>query len=316
MDNQHADLQDSTASRQMLVSSISQALPRSLTDEHRQQLEQFIPEYFRQVPTEELHEIGTEDLAGLALSHWQLARTEKPDTPRREVYNPTFDSHGWQSAHTVIQIAANDQPWLVSSMQTRMDQAGLAIHRIIHPILPVQRDSDGKWQNLNESQARESLIHIEIDARKNSELAEVTTLVDDVFLSLNSIRADSSAMQEHLASVADSLLDKEQASFVRWLDDKLFACFGYARLKHDDRFTQLHDALGILATPLESKQWSVTDLLPEGVDANTLKSAFAKNELVICKAGNLSPVMRNEACLLYTSPSPRDRTRSRMPSSA
>ena len=43
---------------------------------------------------------------------------------------------------------------------------------------------------------------------------------------------------------------------------------------------------------------------PEVVDAKVykLKSAFVKNSVFIC--------------LLYTSPSPRDRTRSRMPSSA
>mgnify|MGYP003380605482 CR=1 FL=1 len=39
----------------------------------------------------------------------------------------------------------------------------------------------------------------------------------------------------------------------------------------------------------------------------------AVNEMALIKAGKLKG--RN-ACLLYTSPSPRDRTRSRMPSSA
>ena len=38
-------------------------------------------------------------------------------------------------------------------------------------------------------------------------------------------------------------------------------------------------------------------------------------ELLVAADGELE-VARRDACLLYTSPSPRDRTRSRMPSSA
>ena len=34
------------------------------------------------------------------------------------------------------------------------------------------------------------------------------------------------------------------------------------------------------------------------------------------EGGRITPKMRPPSCLLYTSPSPRDRTRSRMPSSA
>ena len=39
-------------------------------------------------------------------------------------------------------------------------------------------------------------------------------------------------------------------------------------------------------------------------------------ELSFQKANNISENIQNISCLLYTSPSPRDRTRSRMPSSA
>ena len=43
--------------------------------------------------------------------------------------------------------------------------------------------------------------------------------------------------------------------------------------------------------------------------------AYIKNKKIHFKTGIFS-VEGKEACLLYTSPSPRDRTRSRMPSSA
>jgi hypothetical protein len=50
-----------------------------------------------------------------------------------------------------------------------------------------------------------------------------------------------------------------------------------------------------------------------GVDPKTVRRYVAKRD-----AGKPvdEPVARPKLCLLYTSPSPRDRTRSRMPSSA
>ena len=60
----------------------------------------------------------------------------------------------------------------------------------------------------------------------------------------------------------------------------------------------------------------------QSVDANALlKNAETRTEIMNTIAGNHSymtefmDAMQNN-CLLYTSPSPRDRTRSRMPSSA
>ena len=45
--------------------------------------------------------------------------------------------------------------------------------------------------------------------------------------------------------------------------------------------------------------------------------AYHGEKIVICKNNlPLVDLVRHKPCLLYTSPSPRDRTRSRMPSSA
>ena len=54
------------------------------------------------------------------------------------------------------------------------------------------------------------------------------------------------------------------------------------------------------------------------INLGTAMAACGANVLIIDMdpQGNLSTGMGVENCLLYTSPSPRDRTRSRMPSSA
>ena len=49
-----------------------------------------------------------------------------------------------------------------------------------------------------------------------------------------------------------------------------------------------------------------------------VQALMARPELLLLDepTAGLDPLMQQEVCLLYTSPSPRDRTRSRMPSSA
>eukprot|EP01017_Pseudomicrothorax_dubius_P003264 TRINITY_DN10421_c0_g2_i1.p1 TRINITY_DN10421_c0_g2~~TRINITY_DN10421_c0_g2_i1.p1 ORF type:complete len:279 (-),score=73.49 TRINITY_DN10421_c0_g2_i1:12-788(-) len=56
----------------------------------------------------------------------------------------------------------------------------------------------------------------------------------------------------------------------------------------------------------------------ERIDADykTLQSSMAKSEMIIKQQRQLILCLQKEICLLYTSPSPRDRQKSRMPSSA
>ena len=49
---------------------------------------------------------------------------------------------------------------------------------------------------------------------------------------------------------------------------------------------------------------------------NTLVKVFSKHPSYINNYGDKDIITVSQCCLLYTSPSPRDRTRSRMPSSA
>ena len=64
---------------------------------------------------------------------------------------------------------------------------------------------------------------------------------------------------------------------------------------------------------------SVGDLTEEMVSSASVKERLTAewhNQIGISGIGVLAFARNTETCLLYTSPSPRDRTRSRMPSSA
>ena len=77
----------------------------------------------------------------------------------------------------------------------------------------------------------------------------------------------------------------------------------------------LHHDLKVFLDP-ESRQISVEDVitLPENLAKNIVQFSLNSDLSINDSSHNVS-ILTN-TCLLYTSPSPRDRTRSRMPSSA
>ena len=74
------------------------------------------------MPPEDLAELDPLDLYGAALAHWSFARQREPGAASVRVYNPDFEQHGWQSAHTVVEIVTDDMPFLVDS--TTMELSG------------------------------------------------------------------------------------------------------------------------------------------------------------------------------------------------
>ena len=122
------------------------------------------------MPPEDLAELDPLDLYGAALAHWSFARQRDPGTAKVRVYNPEFEQHGWQSAHTVVELVSDDMPFLVDSTTMELSGHGAGIHLLIHPVIRVRRDGDGELAAVlaadapdEEGTLAESFIHVEID---------------------------------------------------------------------------------------------------------------------------------------------------------
>ena len=227
--------------------------------EQRKTLEAVVERYFGQVDPEDLAERRPADLYGAALSHWNFARKREPGTVRVRVFNPTVEEHGWQSTHTIIEIVNDDMPFLVDSVTMEVNRHGLTLHLIIHPLIEVNRDSDGTLQGFgNEggpAARRESFIHVEVDrvtdsARHEILAADVSRVLGDVRLAV----ADWKRMQDKMLEVVAELerrpppippekLD-EGLAFLRWLGDNHMTLLGYRR--HELVTVDGQDALKIV----------------------------------------------------------------------
>jgi glutamate dehydrogenase len=129
-----------------------------------------------------------------------------------------------------IAVINDDMPFLVDSVCATVTQHGLAIDRLVHPVMAVRRGPDGKLCGLPDGEAigelRESVIYLEterVDARARRELTEALhqTLAD-----VHAAVADWSRMQAAMLDDARSLADPEAAALMRWLADGMLTQLG------------------------------------------------------------------------------------------
>ncbi len=136
-----------------------------------------------------------------------------------------------------LALINDDMPFLVDSIAATIAAHGLAIDRLIHPVLAVRRDGKGKLSDFVPGEAagekRESMIYIETsraDARQRRQLEQalVATLAD-----VRSAVQDWPRMQVQMAQDADGCSDSEGAALLRWFKDGMLTQLGHVIRQRD-----------------------------------------------------------------------------------
>ncbi|MEZ5668592.1 MAG: NAD-glutamate dehydrogenase [Alphaproteobacteria bacterium] len=201
---------------------------------------------YSHVPPEDMQERGSDALLGAGLALFRLAYRWADGKPQVRIFNPDVEQHGWQSAHTIIEIVQRDMPFLVDSITTELNRRGLAVHLIVHPVLNVARADDGAITALCEAPGSvpegrgESHMHIEVDELTSP--AELDAVRDGLLAVLNDVAlavADWRKMLDQSQALAEGLSERsagvaaeevdEAVAFLRWLAADNFTFLGYRR---------------------------------------------------------------------------------------
>ncbi|MGI8943154.1 MAG: NAD-glutamate dehydrogenase [Qipengyuania sp.] len=148
-----------------------------------------------------------------------------------------------------IAIVNDDMPFLVDSTAATIASLGLSIDRLVHPVVPVERDGEGKLTGIlatdPEDAEYESMIYIEtsrIDAKRRR------TLLKTIRETMGDVRAavaDWSELQAAMLADADTIDDEQGSELLRWLNGGMLTQLGHIRrLRNGDE----SDALGICRT--------------------------------------------------------------------
>ena len=232
------------------------------------------------------------------------ARGAEPIAVR--AFTPTLAEHGYETPGSVVETNTEDWPFLVDSVSAALRGRGIGIHRVLHPIVGVERDADGAIEAVlhpREASRRESVMHFDLDRRLTPE--QLTGLEEALRNVLSDVRAtvkDFPAMADRArrmvqlagagaARYTDEEVD-ETVAFLEWLLRDNFIFLGYREYRfRDDAISVVPDSgLGILSDVSGStyaKPVPVDSLSP-GVRARALEGDL----LIVSKTNRLSRVHR------------------------
>jgi glutamate dehydrogenase len=279
-----------------LLDTVCTRVRAQLADDDAKRAESFVRQYYRWVAPEDLAGRSPLDVYGLALAHFNLARTRPTGTTKVRVYNPQFEEHGWQSTHTAVEVVTDDMPFLTDSVTMELNRRGFGVHVVIHPVMVMRRDDAGRLTDvLAAAEPRsaddsivESVIHAEVD--RHTDPTDLEQLRGHVLRVIGEVRAaveDWSKMRRRALAIAADLeenpppLDAEEIAegraFLEWLEDHNFTFLGYREyvLGSGDGELRLNtvpdSGLGILRQTGEKPRSRGFERLPPGVRALALE---------------------------------------------
>ncbi|WP_267383023.1 MULTISPECIES: NAD-glutamate dehydrogenase domain-containing protein [unclassified Sphingomonas] len=150
-----------------------------------------------------------------------------------------------------LAIVNDDMPFLVDSIAAAIGEQGIAIDRIIHPVIRVARDAAGAVVGIDDGaagqeMAAESMIYIEMERADARERRDLGSDLAAVLADVRAAVGDWRALQASMAADAEALPDGEGRALLQWFLNGRFTLLGHERW---DAATGMHDTLGLARNP-------------------------------------------------------------------
>jgi glutamate dehydrogenase len=276
------------------------------------QVEQFATCVYAHMPKDDLKARNDSDLYGAVLSLWNAFNKTTVGQTHIRVFNPSQSKHGWQSAHTIIEIISPDMPFLVDSIGMTLNRKGITAHMMLHTPLAIKRDGQtvshvGYIKDSVDAAEHLAVFLIEIDRQTSSEDTkalekEIQSVLTDVSASVN----DWQAMSERLAATIEELPKRpfpggkqeldEAINFLTYLNNHHFTLLGYRqyelkRIEGDvELVPNLASGLGLMNKPGHTH--SDKGLMLSSLSESARREALDESLLVLTKSSSKSRVHR------------------------
>ena len=223
---------------------------------------------FGRAPAEDLLGYEARELAALAEDAWALLSDRKPGAPKIG-----FDSRAGPMAAehiksvSILEIVNDDMPFLLNSVLGELNEQGIEVRFVVHPVFTLERDPSGLlFAFRGEGPAtgagtRESFIHIHTERIEDeARRAEIVKALEQVLGDVRVCVADWKPMRARVNEVIAELkasppplpVDEvaEALQFLEWLARHNFTFLGFRSYVFPDRECNLEPqwetGLGIL----------------------------------------------------------------------
>ncbi|TYC85173.1 NAD-glutamate dehydrogenase domain-containing protein [Novosphingobium sp. BW1] len=202
-----------------------------------------------------------------------------------------------------VALINEDMPFLVDSTAAALAALGLVIDRLVHPIVNVAREADGRLSRFgpdghDEAFTRESMIYIEmarVDARQRGELKRT---LEAMLTDVRSAVADWPRMVDALHEDASTIMDREGAALLEWFASGMLTILGHVTRGRDQSHSK---RLGICRRGVKTL---LSDASYERAFA-TFDAQLAEGKLaapMVIKANRVSSVHRRVPLDLFLVP--------------
>ncbi|MGQ3177382.1 MAG: glutamate dehydrogenase, partial [Blastomonas fulva] len=138
----------------------------------------------------------------------------------------TIESIPGQTGHRHMRLAIinDDMPFLVDSIAAAISRFGLAIDRVIHPVVALRRDADGLLSEIYTDEApgerRESVVYLEVERADARQRKALETALMGAMADVRAAVTDWPMLQAAMAADAAAMADGEGAALLRWFLDR------------------------------------------------------------------------------------------------
>lgn len=185
--------------------------------------------------SDDLHGIALVDALTVFGDFWEFA-AERPGDKIKVRVREGVGSDGQPLGRDIVEVLGQDRPFLVDSVMGEIASHGLDVLAMVHPILHVRRDDDGKRAAKDGRVIAESMIQVHVDlldkAARDALETEVRATLSDVREAVEDwrdMRAHMDECLEHLKA-ANTRAPREEVeeslAFLSWLRDDHFAFIG------------------------------------------------------------------------------------------
>ena len=294
----------------VILDNVCKLIQKKVHADNVSLVETFAKALYSNMSKEDLAKRNDSDLYGAALSLWNSLENNTSDKAVIRVFNPEVAKDGWQSPHTIVEIIANDMPFLVDSVRMAMNRLNIVSHLLLHSPLKIKRDESSQISAVSnlkdeqESNSTKTVFFIEIDSQTDSEAIEIlTSELQSVLKDVSLAVADWLPIRDKLLSVTNDLSSrhfacseaevKEAAEFLEWLVKDNFTFMGYRRynlnpVQGDYELKPVSGtSLGLMKNTSDENSRLLSEL-PEVAR----KEARSNNLLILTKTNSLSRVHR------------------------
>ncbi|QIZ76565.1 NAD-glutamate dehydrogenase [Ferrimonas lipolytica] len=280
-------------------------------EQQAQLLEKLARILFGTLSHDDLNQRNDSELYGATLSLWQNLNSTPSGQSFNRVYNPVQSTHGWQSAHTIVEMVQPDMPFLVDSVTMALQRFNIASHLTIHAPIAIARDESGAITEVcsildaSKSHERVSVFLVEVenlqlDEKRNALSKELTSILEDINASVEDWQKMQAKLTEVVKQIDESPLVTAQTErdhaldFLGFLANHHFTFLGYRyydleKVEGDLALVADHDSsLGTLRIRPSQHRSILLSELPEAAR----KDALQPNYLVLTKTNAKSRVHR------------------------